>query len=247
MIKVKSVHDTIVVVKKDTIIQLVKMASDPTNTKTNAVIEHFDSYGSFYTAMGTLFTLIAIGVSLYTINQSAKLSRKQVLDGKLEEICDLINSLHIEYPNFYDLYILLEKVQHKANDLIKLRTTLNMECDKVDFDFYIEKLSRLNVLVNTYLGDNSKSKKGIISEQKELKYKAIGFIELYNALILVLKYKDLKMKEDNFNEVLPVSESIDILVKELNNSFIALMGYGGDSDGYILYRNTTFKKNVGMI
>jgi|GEM_PF-2467806 len=248
MTKITIVHDTILIIQRDTITKLLKTVTEPKVPKLNEFIEHFNLYSNFYTALGTIFTFIAIAVSLYAINQSTKLTRKQVLVGKLEEICESINSLQMEYTNFYDMYTLLEKIQNSSNNLVWLRTQLNQELQKIELDSYIYKLSRLNVLVNAYLGDKTnKSKTDKISEQKALKFKTIGFIELYNALILVLKFQDLKMKEHNFIEPFPTTESISKLVKELNNSIISLMGYGGDSEGYILYRNTIFKEDLGML
>lgn len=200
-------------------------------------LEIFDKYSSSIAAFS------AIGALYYAkraIKRTTEDNRKQILVGKIEEIFEIVVLLSVEYGHLYDAYILFEKSQSSEISLetrnaigANFRSAMLKSNSEADSDELYKMTIRLNILANAYLtGD--------------IKFQTIGYSQLFEALINVLKYRDLKTKEDEFPETLPTTENVFKLVNEMTRELVKAINLSSDNIGYKNYRETIFKQKLGL-
>lgn len=221
----------------------------------SSFLDFFSLYSDFFTAVASLAGLIALIISIIAITKSSNDGRHQILVGKLEEMFELISSLTQDYPKLYDVYILLEKSNSATNPIrehLLNSIEFEKELEKVSKSIKIEnaekKVTRLYVLAYSYLGEKPKWYKLFIPNKtiNELKFNTLGYIQIYNALLLVLKHKDLMAKTDIFREILPTADSFNELTSEISQGIIKKMNFGVIGKGYRDYRDTEFKIKIGV-
>jgi len=237
MTKTNIIHDTIVVVHKDTIVKTFELVSKP-HVQVSPFVDFFNSTGNVFTALSAVATLLAIIISLYAIYKATNDNSKQILAHKIEEIYELVVALSLTYGYLFEVYNYLEKsikedVEAKGRqNLVKNFYKLNIELkEKFDIEDLLKKTMRLNILANTYLNGN-------------IKFDVIGYSQLFVAILYILKYEDLKMREPEFKEPLPTSENLFKLSEDISQELVKVIGYGTENKGYITYRNTTFKEKI---
>lgn len=192
---------------------------------------------------GAIAAFAAIGALIYArkaIKRTTEDNRKQILVGKFEEIYELVVLLSVEYGHLYDAYILFEKsenseIPEETRKTIKenFRRAILKTNSKVEIESLFSMTIRLNVLANAYLTG-------------EIKYQTIGYSQLFEAIINVLKSRDLKVKEEEFPEILPYTENVFDLVDQMTAKLVKVINLGSDNKGYLEYRNTVFKSKLGM-
>lgn len=208
---------------------------------TNATLTFLDyanQYSNIFNAITAMAAVIAIYVSFRAIRISTKDSRKQILAHKIEEIYELVVALSVTYGQLYEVYIILEKAKNdKFNvetrerffkNYALLQTNLK---EKLNLEDLFNKTMRLNVLANTYLLGN-------------IKYDVIGYSQIFNAIIYIIKYNDIKLRQPEFSEELPEPINLYNLSDEINDKLVSVIGYGTKTKGYINYRNTNFKAKI---
>lgn len=201
------------------------------------ILEGFDKYSSSIAAFAAIGALV---VARQAIKKTTEDNRKQILVGKIEEVYELVVLLSVEYSHLYDVYVLFEKSQspnipQETKKVIgeNFRSAMLKSRSQADMDELYKMTIRLNILANAYLTD-------------EVKFQVIGYSQLFEALINVLKTRDLKAKEEEFIEPLPTTESVFILVQEMTRDLVKVINLSGDNAGYKNYRETTFKTKLGM-
>lgn len=235
MIKANIIHDSIVLV--DTMIKRLEQVSK-LQVEISPVVDFFNSTINVFTAFATISALFSIVISLYAIYKTTNDSRKQILAHKIEEVYELVVALSITYGYLHEVYNYLEKsigedLEVKARqNLVKHFYKLNLELkEKFDIEDLLKKTMRLNVLANTYL-------KGSI------KFDVIAYSQLFVAILYIIKYEDIKMREPEFKEPLPTANNLFNLSEDISEKLVKVIGYGTDNKGYIAYRNTTFKEKI---
>lgn len=245
------IHDTIVIVKKDTIVKVVELVSKVPESKTSSFVQWFNDYSNVSVFFGTVATVGALIVAMFAIYKASKDNRHQLLVGKLEEIFELVNTLNSDYIKIHEVYILFEKAQlHKMQYQIVIA---NIQSEKklkelppeIDLNKLYEKTERLNVLSNAYLGKSSKFL-DIGSSQKKLKFNTLGFVQIYNSILIVLLNKSLVTKNSIISGILPSSENMDKLTTDISSEIIKTINYGKNNRNYRKYRDGTFSKKYGI-
>ncbi|KIO50942.1 hypothetical protein [Flavobacterium hibernum] len=192
---------------------------------------------------GAIAAFAAIGALIYArkaIKRTTEDNRKQILVGKFEEIYELVVLLSVEYGHLYDAYILFEKslsteIPEETRKAINenFRRAILKTNGKVEIEDLFTLTIRLNVLANAYLTG-------------EIKFQIIGYSQLFEAIINVLKSRDLKVKEDEFPEILPTTEKVFELVNRMTARLVEVINLGSENKGYVEYRETVFKKQLGL-
>ena len=192
---------------------------------------------------GAIAAFAAIGALIYArkeIKRTTEDNRKQILVGKFEEIYELVVILSMEYGHLYDAYILFEKslsieIPEETRKVIKenFRRAILKTNGKVEIENLLSLTIRLNVLANAYLTG-------------EIKYQTICYSQLFEAIINVLNSRDLKVKEEEFPEILPTTEKVFELVNQMTAKLVKVINLGSDNKGYLEYRDTVFKSKLGM-
>lgn len=208
------------------------------NHQTITFLDYANRYSNVSNAITAMAAIIAIYVSLRAIRISTKDSRKQILAHKIEEIYELGEVLGLNYGRLYKVYTILENSEREGveikgrQNLLKHFYESNIELKtKVDIEDLLKKTMRLNILANTYLNGN-------------IKYDVIGYSQLFIAIIYILKYEDLKLREPEFTEPLPKPNDLFNFSDDINNELVKVIGYGAINKGYIKYRNTIFKEKL---
>lgn len=201
------------------------------------ILEGFDKYSSSIAAFA------AIGALLYArkaIRSTTEDNRKQILVGKIEEIFEIVVLLSLEYGHLYDAYILFEKSQSSeisqdAKNAInqEFKTALLKSNSEADLDEIYKMGIRLNVLANAYLNG-------------EVKFQTMGYSQIFEAIVIILKYRNLKSKEPEFPESLPITDNVFNLGQEISAKLIKAINLSSDNTRYIDYRQTVFKTKLGM-
>ncbi|KLT69943.1 hypothetical protein [Flavobacterium sp. ABG] len=249
MQKAKSIHDTIVIVHRDTIVKILEVTKTKAATESSSFALFFDEYGNFFTFLATVAAFVALFVSIKAINKSASDGRHQVLVSKLEEICDLLDILVAKYPRLYFAYNLLalERAESEPKQIIN-RKIFDAKWEKaikeIDFNMYLDKAARLMILANLYLGE--KQKKSILrqppEEDKSLKFSVLMFGEICNNIVLITKYQNLDY--NSFPDKLPNHDVINILVRNISAQISEIINYSNNSTGYVEFRDDFYKKVI---
>lgn len=251
MTKTIPVHDTILTVKKDTIFKVVEIVAKSPEPKISTFVQWFNDYSNVSVFFGTVATIGALIVAMFAIYKASKDNHHQLLVGKLEEIFELVNNLNTDYIKLYDVYIMLENAQIQQQQFqvviatIKFENKLKELPKEIDLNNLYRKTERLNVLSNAYLGKSNKFL-DIGSSQKELKFNTLGFVQIYNSLLLVLLNKSLTTKNSIIAGILPSSENMDKLTTDISLEIIKTINYGKNSNDYRKYRDDTFSKKYGI-
>ena len=175
MIRENTIHDTITIVKRDTIIKVVELVSKEPAPKASTFVQWFNDYSNVSVFFGTVATAGALLVAIFAIFKTGKDSRHQLLVGKFEEIYELIVSLSVEYKTLYDNYLDVREETKKCFEVSSKNLVLNYIKDDIIslsdsfLDELYQKTIRLNVLSNAYL-------------VKDLKYDVIGYSQLFSSL-----------------------------------------------------------------
>jgi hypothetical protein len=212
----------------------------PPNIKASSFIIFFDVYSNFFTAVASIGAIVAIFISIIAIRKASNDNRKQILIAKYEEIYQLIVCLSVEYIYLYDIYIILEKAN---SEVVPMSTRIHLNSIKKELEESIgeialedlyQKTIRLNVLANAYL-------------IKDIKYDVISYSQLFASIIHVLKTGDLKAKENEFPEVLPVEEKVLEVTEDITMALVLEINLGTPNKGYRTYRDTKFKAKLGIM
>jgi len=201
-------------------------------------IEQLNKYSNAiaaFAAVGALF------VARTAIKKTTEDNRKQILVGKIEEVFEIVVLLSVEYGHLYDAYTLFEKSQSRSIPLetktiisANFRSAMLKSNSEADSEELYKMTIRLNILANAYLtGD--------------IKFQTIGYSQLFEAIINVLKYRDLKTKEEEFPEPLPTTEKVFEMVNKITRELVKGINISGDNIGYKTYRDSVFKKDLGML
>lgn len=242
---IKKIHDTIIIIRRDAIVKVVEIVNKNSEIKTPLWVENFDVYSNIYALLGTIATIGALIAAIYAIYKTERDSRHQILVGKIEEIDELIVSLSLQYRYLYKAYENLEEYEKKviertlsnldANAFEKAMDEINEE---VDLKELIIKTTRLNVLANAYLNNN---------DEYKLKFYVIGYSQIFNTMLYVVKYQNTENKNNIFPERLPDPEKIFDLVEKIKPHLIKAINFGSDLKGYIAFRNLELKTELGML
>lgn len=244
MTKDKIIHDTIVVIHKDTIVKTLEVV-DKTQKNVPAVADFFNTYNNFFTALAAIAALIALFISIMAINKTAKDNRHQIRVGKLEEICDIMNLLGVNYPKLFSAYDILFKEFEKSEvsrilNRKKFEPILNEAISEIEFDLLLSKIDRLVVLANLYLGEKPKNfySKTNSRDDKQLKFSTLIFAEICKNIVMILKYKNLK--HNSFSDKLPNPNVTSVLVRNISAHISEIIDYGINTLGYETWRNDFF-------
>ncbi|WP_125720927.1 hypothetical protein [Flavobacterium ustbae] len=237
MSKGNVIHDTIILVKRDTIIKMVEIIKDQ-NKSVSPHVDFFNTYSNVFTGYGTIATFLAVVVAIIAIYRSTKDSRNQILANKVEEIYELVETLSSVYGHLFAVYIILENSSKKE---IELKGRLFMEKEfreklatlkeTYDIEDFIKKSIRLNILANSYLKAN-------------VKYDVIGFSQLFIAILYILNYEDVKLRQPEFKDPLPKPANVFELTTSIVDQLRKIIGFSNKTKGYIHYRNNTFKSKI---
>lgn len=236
MTKSTIIYETIFIINKNIISKTTELVKS--QVQISPLVDFFNYTSNVFTALAAVATLLAVAISLYAIYKTTNDSRKQILAHKIEEIYELVVSLSVIYGHLYEVYNYLEKStredfevkarQNLATNFYKLNLELK---EKFDIEDLIKKTIRLNVLANTYLNGN-------------IKFDVIGYSQLFTAILYILKYEELKMREPEFKEPLPTSANLFHLSENINQELVKVIGFSAENRGYINYRNTIFKEKI---
>lgn len=246
MIKTKAIHDTIVIAKRDTIVKVVEVLNNKTSTVPSSFALFFDEYGNFFTFLATIAAFIALFITIKASNKAAKDSRHQILIGKLEEICDLLNGLVDAYPALYYAYVLVQ--QESLSTPAQKILHANIHNDKwekaisgIDLKKHLEDINRLFILINLYLGEkqNKIKSKSSPNNDKTLKFSAFMFAEICKTLVIIIKYRTLK--HNTFPDEFPKASTIRLLVGNISAAISEIIDFGDNGKGYKEFRDPFFK------
>ncbi|MDQ1165923.1 hypothetical protein [Flavobacterium sp. SORGH_AS_0622] len=268
MVKEKAFHDTIVIVKKDTIVKVVELVATKPVSQAPPIVQHFNDYSNIYTALATIAAFLALFISIKASNKASRDNTHQLLSGKFEEICELLSSMLAIYPALYNPYNLLEKrkTQTPAEKILR-KNNFEQEWEKfiseIDLDLYYSKLNRLTILTNLYLGEKGKSSKfnrlnrlkiladflkhrklsveynKFAEREKELKFSTLFFIEICNILLNVARHKDLK--DNSFDGQIPKPPIISILVRSICARISEKIDLGMNTADYQSFRKPFYE------
>jgi len=243
MIKGNPIHDTIVIVKKDTIIKVVELVSKAPEPKTPALTQWFNDYSDVTAFFGTIATAGALIVAIIAIFKTAKDSRHQLLVGKFEEMYSLIYILLPEYLLFFQLDKILENhhnetlpADQRANFLLTYRSELEGVKAMVNIDDLFSKIARLSVLANAYL-------------DKELKNEVLAYSKLFEMILIVSTQQQMAYKYTNFKNGFPQYENVQNFASVISKKLIVKINLGGEnaekSIFYEYFRNK-FQLDLGL-
>ncbi|EJG03400.1 hypothetical protein [Flavobacterium sp. F52] len=242
MIKGNPIHDTIVIVKRDTIVKIVELVNKTPEQKKSDFIQWFNDYSNVSTFFGTIATVGALIVAIIAIFKTAKDSRQQLLVGKIEEIYELIVYLVVDYDKLYKLELKLQKCGDKTDEnyiqnIEKYNLDLEEVNKKVDLNDLFNKVIRLHVLANSYL-------------DKDLNLEVISYCRLFECLIATVKRGNSNRKKTEYPEGFPTTENLRNLVSYLANKLIIRINLGGEKKGnhneYLYYRDNVFKRKLKL-
>lgn len=243
MIKGNPVHDTIVIVKRDTIVKVVELVSKVPETKPSAFIQWFNDYSNVSTFFGTVATACALIVAIIAIFKTAKDSRHQLLIGKFEEMYSLIYILLPEYQPFFQL----DQLIVNSNDpsytsterqafLIKYKAELAGLPKITNVEEVLEKIGKLKVFTNAYL-------------DKDLKNETLSYCMLFEYIVLVTIQNDSALKQKYFENGFPSVDNVKTLASKLSDELIEKINLGGkvtDKKKILEYFKGTFQKTLGL-
>ncbi|MEN2402281.1 hypothetical protein GKZ90_0021005 [Flavobacterium sp. MC2016-06] len=221
MIKGNPVHDTIVIVKKDTIVKVVELVSKVPETKPSAFIQWFNDYSNVSAFFGTVATTGALIVAIIAIFKTAKDSRHQLLIGKFEEMYSLIYNLLPEYQLFFQLDQLMASSNDQSYTVTERQALLSKYKAELvglhritNVEEVLQKIGKLKVFANAYL-------------DKDLKNETLSYCMLFEYIVLVTTQNDSALKQKYFENGFPSVDNVKTLGSKLSDQLIEKINLGG--------------------
>lgn len=191
--------------------------------------------------------IAAILISIIGIYINKKNLKKQIRVTKLEEILEILNSLSKYYIRLFWFVRDLESIQEKINNGKQL-LEYELEYDKnvqaflknINKEALEMKVSRLYVLTNAYLSNNSNS---------NLKARILALSHLYGAMFQTVANNDIIFIKRHYKEGIPKPGKLGTFIISIENDLIKEMELGHESlpnEDFIAYRDNQFKKDLGI-